>query len=80
MNKIMKCKQCGKEIVRIDTMGVKMVCNAPPVHYRRNCNPNTSILTPNGKTVYCVLEGNPEKADGIGYTLHTCFQEEMPID
>lgn len=78
----MKCKICGLEIVKIDTSGGKMVCNAAPVHYWLSGNPKISILTPNGETVYCVLKGELEKAHGIGYTLHTCFQtqnEEVPV-
>ena len=72
----MKCKQCEREIIRIDTMHGEAICNAAPVSYWLSSHPNTSILTPNGKTVYCVLKGEPEKAHGIGYTMHTCFQEE----
>ena len=72
----MKCKECGREIIRIDTGNGRMVCNANPVAYWLSGNPNTSILTPNGETIYCVLKGKPEKAHGIGHTLHTCFQEE----
>ena len=72
----MKCKDCGREIIRIETYGDKAVCNADPVTYWLSGHPNTGILTPNGKTVYCVLKGEPEKAHGIGYTMHTCFQEE----
>ena len=70
----MKCKECGQEIIRIDTAGGKMVCNGDPVTYWYSNQPNASVLTPNGETVYCVLKGAPEKAHGIGYTLHTCFE------
>jgi len=71
----MKCKQCESEIVKIVTPYGKMVCNAAPVLYWLSGNPNAGILTPNGETVYCVLKGKPEKARGMGYTLHTCFGE-----
>jgi hypothetical protein len=71
----MKCKQCDSETVKIDTAHGKMVCNAHPVHYWMSGNPNACILTPNGEITYCVLKGIPETAHGIGYTLHTCFQE-----
>ena len=73
--KVMICEHCNQEIVKIDTAYGQSVCNAPPVHYWLSGNPNTSILTPNGQTVYCVLKGKKEKAHGIGYTLHTCFQK-----
>ena len=76
---IMRCKQCEREIVKIDTAFGKMVCNAGPVLYWLSHNPNASILTPNGQTVYCVLKEKTEKAHGIGYTLHTCFQEESRL-
>ena len=76
----MKCKQCDREIIRIDTYNGKMVCNADSVTYWLSSHPNTSVLTPNGETVYCVLKGKPEKAHGIGYTLHTCFHEEVRHD
>jgi len=72
----MNCKECGRGIKKIDTVNGRMVCNADPVTYWLSSHPNTSILTPNGETIYCVLKGKPEKAHGIGYTLHTCFQEE----
>ena len=75
----MKCKECGQEIVKIETAGTKMVCNAPPVHYWLSNNPNASILTKNGETIYCVLKGKLEKAHGIGYTLHTCFQDQKEV-
>jgi hypothetical protein len=69
----MKCKHCGADIVRIATSNGNMVCNAAPVAYRRYGQPNTSVLTPNGETVYCRITGKSEKAHGIGHTLHTCF-------
>ena len=73
----MKCKHCGVEIVRIGTVNGRMICNAAPVGYWYSRNPNTSVLTKNGETVYCVLRGKPEKMRGIGYTLHTCYHEEV---
>ena len=72
----MKCTQCGREIVRIGTANGSMVCNADPVPYWLSGHPNASVLTPNGETIYCVLKEKPEKAHGIGYTLHTCFKGE----
>jgi len=68
------CKECGVAIVRIDTVHGMRVCNADPVTYWLASHPNTSILTPNGETIYCVLKGELADAHGIGYTLHTCFQ------
>jgi len=68
------CKECGAAIVRIDTVHGIRVCDADPVTYWRSSHPDTSILTPNGETIYCVLEGESEDAHGIGYTLHTCFE------
>ena len=71
---VMKCKECGADIVKIGTSNGRMVCNAHPVAYWRSSYPNTSILTPNGETIYCVLKGKLGKMYGLGYTLHTCFQ------
>ena len=73
--RVMECKHCKQEIVKINTAHGRSVCNADPVLYWRSGNPNASILTPNGETVYCVFKGKAEKAHGIGYTLHTCFQK-----
>ena len=72
----MKCKHCNKNVIRIKTAGGNMVCNAEPVLYWHSKNPNASVLTPTGETMYCKLHGNPNTAHGMGYTLHTCFQEE----
>ena len=70
----MKCKECGQPVLKIMSAGTEMVCNGDPVTYWHSNQPNASILTPNGETIYCVLKGKPEKAHGIGYTLHTCFE------
>ena len=70
----MKCKHCNAEIVRIDTNNGKIVCNVPAVLYWQSKQPDTSVLTPNGETIHCKLQGDIEKAHGIGYTLHTCIQ------
>ena len=68
----MVCKCCGKEIVKIDTVAGKVICNAEPVTYYRSNSPDTEILTPNGETVFSKLSGPLNKAIGIGYTRHTC--------
>jgi len=64
IDRVMKCKECG----------------ADPIAYWLSRNPNASVLTPNGETIYCVLKGNPEKAHGISYTLHTCIQVSKEVD
>lgn len=71
----MKCKHCNKEIIKIKTAGGTSVCNAGAVMYWLAKNPDASILTPNGETIYCKLQGEPKNAHGIGYTPHTCNQE-----
>lgn len=68
----MKCRCCGAEIVKIDTIHGKIVCDAGPVTYWASGRKDTEVLTPNGETVYCRLSGNVHTASGIGYTRHTC--------
>jgi len=68
-----KCKHCGAEIIKIDTPNGAVVCDADPTTYWVN-NPTTEIITPNGERIYCRLNGELEKAHGIGYLKHTCFQ------
>lgn len=74
----MKCKHCGAEIVRIQTMGGPAVCWASPTAYWPVRDGHArGLLTPNGQTVYGNLTGDPQKATGIAYLGHTCHQ--LPI-
>ena len=70
-----KCKQCNEYIIKIKTAGGTVVCNAGGVLYWLAKYPDASILKPNGETIFCTLQGDPETAHGIGYTLHTCYEE-----
>lgn len=70
-----KCKSCGAEIVWIKTAaGKSMPCNAAAVTYWKNSRGKHTIITPNGETVRCDIEGDLNKATGIGYIPHwaTC--------
>ncbi|MCL1995156.1 MAG: hypothetical protein FWG63_03030 [Defluviitaleaceae bacterium] len=62
-----KCKECSKDI--------KKIRGAEPTLYWLSEYPTAIILTPNGETVYCKLQGELNDAHGIGLTLHTCGQE-----
>ena len=74
---VKECVHCGREIIKIKTAGTQtVICNAGAVTYWLSKNPDASILTPNGETVYCTLSGTLESAHGIGYTLHTCYEGE----
>ena len=67
----MKCKCCGKEIIRIKSCRCTYVCDAQAVTYWAS-NPNETIITPNGEEIYGRLDGKIENATGIGYLRHTC--------
>lgn len=71
----MKCKCCGAEIIRIQTMGGPVVCWASPVTYwsARNSSAH-EVLTPNGEHHYGNLSGELQRAIGVGYLPHTCNQ------
>ena len=74
----MKCKHCGAEIIRIQTMGGPAVCWAFPTTYWLVRDGHArGLLTPNGENVYGNLTGDPQKAIGIGYLGHTCYQ--LPV-
>lgn len=69
------CKACGAKIVFIKTAaGKSMPCDAAAVTYWKNSRGKDTIITPNGETVRCDIEGDPNKATGIGYIPHwaTC--------
>ena len=69
----MKCKHCGREIIRIQTMTGPAVCEAAPVTYWSVRDGDAvGLMTPNGETVYGNLTGELQKAVGIGYLPHTC--------
>ena len=70
-----KCKQCNEYITKIKTAGGTVIYNAGGILYWLAEYPDANILTSNGETVYCKLQGETETAHGIGYTLHTCFEE-----
>lgn len=71
----MKCKYCGAELVRIQTIEGPVVCWASPVAYWPVRDRHARrLLTPNGETIYGNLIGDPQKAIGIGYLPHTCHR------
>ena len=75
VKRIMRCKHCGAEIIRIHTMGGPAVCWASPTTYwPTRDNEARELLTPNGNNVYGSLTGEPQDAIGIGHLPHTCHQ------
>ena len=71
----MRCKHCGAEIIRIQTMGGSAVCWASPTTYWPvRDNKAQELLTPNGNRVYGNLTGELQDAVGTGYLPHTCRQ------
>jgi len=71
----MKCKHCGAEVIRIQTVGGPAVCWASPVTYWPVRNGEAhELLTPNGISIYGNLTGDLKDAVGVGYLPHTCHQ------
>ena len=72
-----RCKACGASIVWIATQaGKNMPCNAEQVTYWKDTRGKDTIITPNGETARANLQGDLERATGIGYIPHwaTCPQ------
>ena len=73
----MKCKNCGREIIRIRSAGRSVACDAAPITYwsvRGGAAMSEAIplLTPNGESVYGALDGKLKDAVGMAYHPHTC--------
>ena len=73
----MKCKNCGREIIRIRLGGRSVACDAAPITYwsvRGGAAMSEAIplLTPNGESVYGALDGKLKDAVGMAYHPHTC--------
>lgn len=71
------CRGCGKSIIWIQTQGGKsMPCDPEQVVYWQKPGGSQKIVTPNGEVLSAELEGEQEKATGIGYISHfaTCPQ------
>ncbi len=74
----MRCKHCGAEVIRIQTMGGPAICWASPiVYWPVRDHEAYELLTPNGSSVYGNLTGELQDAVGVGYLPHTCHQ--MPL-
>ena len=77
VNKSYPCSHCGRSVIKIHipANGMDSVCNAPMQPYWNTNAPNASVITSDGKTIYCNLFGHdePHTADGKGYTQHTCI-------
>ena len=72
-----KCKSCNEEIIWIKMRsGKSMPCNADSIIYWKNPKGKATVITPNGETYRADLEGDLDKATGIGYIPHwaTCPQ------
>ena len=75
-----KCKGCGREIVWIKTnVGNAMPCDPRMVTYWAGQGKKERIVTPNGEVIACTLDGDPQKATGVGYVPHwsTCPGRKM---
>ena len=73
------CRACGAPIGFIKTVGGKTIpVNPEEVPYWQQAGGASKIVTPNGEVVSAVLEGDPQKATGIGYISHfaTCPQSK----
>lgn len=69
------CKACNAPIIWIKTVaGKSMPCDAEQVLYWQKPKGKSTIITPNGETIKADLNGDPNKATGIGYVPHwaTC--------
>lgn len=71
------CAECGRSVIKIyiPASCMHLVYNAPAQPFWRTSQPQESIVTDDGKTVYCNLYGHddPKTADGMGFTAHTCL-------
>lgn len=70
----MKCKHCGREIVRIRSSmsGIVGVYEGPVTYWPRRDGEEVEVMTPNGIEDYKSLTGEINDAEGIGYLPHTC--------
>lgn len=70
------CAGCGATIIWIGTIGKRaMPCDPKQVTYWNTKKGHTTIVTPNGETIAkAEIEGDLQKATGIGYIPHwaTC--------
>lgn len=69
------CSRCGRPIKWIRTQNRKqMPVDFEPVPYWENKNGKGVIITVNGGTMRCDLQGQPNRETGFGYMTHfaTC--------
>lgn len=72
-----KCKGCGAEIIWVKTFGGKsMPCDPEQIIYWAKPGGRAKIVTPNGEIYSAELQGDLNKATGVGYISHfaTCPQ------
>ena len=75
MMRTTKCRACGAEIGFIKSVAGKSIpVDAVEVTYWKNPDGSKKIVTPNGEVVSADLEGDLQKATGVGYVSHfaTC--------
>ena len=75
MMRTTQCRACGAEIGFIKTVAGKSIpVDAEEVMYWQNQDGAKKIVTPNGEVISADLEGDPNKATGIGFVSHfaTC--------
>ncbi len=71
----MRCKHCGAEVIRIQTMGGPAICWASPTTYWPvRDNEARELMMRNGSSIYGNLTGELQDAVGVGYLPHTCYQ------
>lgn len=69
------CRKCGKPIIWIRMgSGKSMPCDPDPVPYWEKPKAPGKVITPNGMTISCELEGDLQTATGVGFIPHwsTC--------
>lgn len=70
-----RCKSCGREIVWVQMQsGSMMPCDPAIIMYWGSIRGKHTIITPNGETVRCELDGPLNDSTGVGYVPHwaTC--------
>ena len=69
------CRSCREPIVWIRMKsGNNMPCNPGLIPFWANLKAKTVVITPEGDTVHCDLDGDPDTMTGLGHVPHwaTC--------
>lgn len=71
-----QCKKCGAEIRYINTPAGVVTCDKEEVLYW-NDEADVLLVTPNGEQFWGTLEGSRDHADGWGYKMHICQDDDL---